>query len=175
VTDVVRQRTVLQLVRRTGSAATVERTAQTVDTKRFATVQQVESVNRVTQVDNNRVQGDTGSDDLQLVAGMNLGGERVVIDTPTGAIYADSSNLAHANCVVGVTLNSALHNDIVNVRSENELEEPSWSWTPGAPIYLGLNGLMTQVQPSTGFNLQLGYAVTATRIYISIGVPILLV
>ena len=46
------------------------------------------------------------------------------------------------------------------------VENPAWSWPPGAPLYLDIAGDMTSSEP-TGNKRLLGYAITSTLIYFS--------
>jgi hypothetical protein len=49
------------------------------------------------------------------------------------------------------------------------MTELSWTWTPGEPIFLGNNGMLTQTPPSSGFAIELGTAISATSIWIVVG------
>jgi hypothetical protein len=44
----------------------------------------------------------------------------------------------------------------------------------GDPLYLSINGVLTQTAPTTGFHQQVGIATTATRVLIGIKQPIIL-
>jgi hypothetical protein len=116
----------------------------------------------------------TGSDTEVLTAGQNLSGQRVVRDTETGALYADHNTISHAAQIAGITLGAVLAGGLATVRHHGEIDESSWSWTPGATLFLGSSGQITESIPTSGFNLRVGYAVTATRMYVLIGEPILL-
>lgn len=116
--------------------------------------------------------GPASSDVIEKIASVALGGHRVVIaDGSTGVNYADSSNIAHLDFVLGITTGAASAGAPVNVQVGNEMTEPSWNWTPGA-VWLGLNGLMTQTPPTTGFVCRVGTALTASKLLIEIGEPI---
>ena len=107
-----------------------------------------------------------------------ISGHRVVtLDSGHNAIYASNDTLAHANKLLGVTLNAALASDPVNVQRLGELTEPSWNWTPDLPVYLGKNGHLTQTPPSAAdsvFSVVVGFPVTSTTLFVSIGNPIIL-
>jgi hypothetical protein len=60
--------------------------------------------------------------------------------------------------------------------TEGHWLDASWTWTPRAPIFLGVDGLLTQAVPVRGtaqFILQVAQAVTATRIDFEIQEPVL--
>lgn len=115
-------------------------------------------------------QGPAGGSSFALTAGATLSGHRIVTTDASGnAIYADHSTLAHANAVIGLTLGAASVNASVQVQSAGEVTEPSWTFTPRQTLWLGTNGLIATTAPTTGFSLVIGYAMTATTIFMSIG------
>jgi len=73
---------------------------------------------------------------------------------------------------LGITINAASANGLVNVATAGELSDSSWSWTPGAPVLLGANGTLTQTAPST-YTVQVAAALTATTIVVRINPPII--
>ncbi len=119
--------------------------------------------------------GPPGARALDYVCAIDLGGNRVVVANASGlAIYADRTEPTHASRVIGITQGAASEGAITQVQYLGEMIEPSWSWTPGAALYLGTNGLLTETCPSTGFALNIAFAITATKIVIHIGQPIIL-
>ena len=103
------------------------------------------------------------------VASANLSALRAVILTPTGLDYADASLAGHADKVVGITTQAGLAGALILVRSEGEVEDSSWAWVAGEPVWLGFSGLLTQDLPvAPGLNACLGYAVTSTKMYVQI-------
>lgn len=112
---------------------------------------------------------------MTFAAGAALGGHKVVKAGPLGAVYyADSDYPVDAGGVLGVTMNAALIGDPVNVQATGEMEEVSWSWTPGLPVFLGPLGTLTQTPPTTGFQLVIGVASAPTKLVISIKQAIIL-
>lgn len=111
-------------------------------------------------------------------AGEALGGHRVVTRDAGGAfVYASSDNPAHAGLPLYLTTSAALAGAAVTVVAEGEVVEGSWSWTPG-PLYLGVGGLLTQTpptSPASAFLAQVGYAGTATRVYVDRETSVVLV
>lgn len=108
-------------------------------------------------------------------AGVALGGHRVVIESLGSLYYADTTNLAHVNRVVGLTLNAcSLGQSVVYVK-DGLVTEPSWAWNTSLPVWLSTNGLLTQ-SPSntTGFVMIIGNPVSSTSLYVSLKTPILL-
>ncbi len=111
---------------------------------------------------------------IKATAGPNLSGHRVVYAASGAMNYADSNTQSHATLAVGITTNAASSGAPVYVQTSGEMEEPSFTFTPNQPIYLGSNGALTQAVPTSGFILQVAVAMTATRIAISIKTPIII-
>lgn len=110
-------------------------------------------------------------------AGENLSGQRmVVMDSVRNLVYADNATPAHTNIVFGLTKTAALLGDQVEVLREGEIFEPSWTWTTGGAIYLGPNGTLIQSAPVSPavFSLIVGWATAPDRMFVSVGVPIVL-
>lgn len=130
-------------------------------------------VNTITTV--NLSVGAEGSDLIESIAGVDLSGHRmVVLNADNKAIYADNTEPSHTNKVLGMTIGSALTDTAVFVLNRGKLEEPSWNWTLDLPIFLSTSGNLTQTPPTTGFSLKVGFPITATSAYISIGIPLIL-
>lgn len=104
-------------------------------------------------------------------AAVPLSGHRAVYRRPDGLItYASSDNPACMNESIWVTLGAAAAGDDVFAVSFGEMTEPSWNWTPGVPIFLGLGGLLTQTAPTTpvhDFLIVLGYAPIPTKMFVN--------
>jgi hypothetical protein len=121
--------------------------------------------------------GETGDSTNFVVypAGQILSGHRmVVLDSDGKAIYADRTIPEHANKVFGMTIGAAMQDADANIQIMGELTEPSWAWTLDIPIWLSVNGLLTQTIPTSGFSLIIGFPITATKIFIDIHEPIFL-
>ncbi len=128
------------------------------------------------------VPGVAGQDITTVVtksAAQALGGHRVVVSVDANTVdYADSANINHANIVLGITIAAATSGANIDIQRAGELIEPSWGWVPLAPVFLGHNGLLTQITPGVpdaSFSLLLGYASSATSLVIKIGEPFILV
>lgn len=112
---------------------------------------------------------------LTGTAGEVLGGHRIVVDSLGSLYYASTTNLAHVNKVVGVTMNAVALGLSVAYVKDGLIVEPSWTWNTALPVYLGTNGLLTQTQNNTtGFTMIIGNPVSSTSLYVSLKTPILL-
>lgn len=113
--------------------------------------------------------GSTQQGCSRYVAGENISGHRVVCLKGDGKVYyADYSDAEEVLCVVGITTGAALADDFVVVRFSEMMEEPSWNWEIGKLIFLGENGLLTQVPPSSGYVLRVAYPLSEKAICVSI-------
>lgn len=114
--------------------------------------------------------GDIGL--IDLTAATVLSGHRAITTNSDGeAIYADKNTPSHVGKVLGVCIHAAVAGAIITVKTFGVLTESSWNWTPGGSIYLNANGILTQTPPTTGFSLELAYALTPTAIFISLKQP----
>lgn len=95
------------------------------------------------------IQGDPGSGSAETyVAGEAIGGHRVIVTNSAGkAIYANNTDATHANAATKITLGAAALDDNVEVQLVGRIVEPSFAWTPGATLYVGTNGQMTETVP----------------------------
>jgi hypothetical protein len=117
----------------------------------------------------------SGSDVMQVIAGQDLSaGRAVFLDTDGLAYYADQDNLAHKDSVLGVTVQAILTNDAGNVQVSGMLVDENWNFTSNNPLFVGMNGDITQTVPETGYICKLGWAMSQTVIFIRIKQPILL-
>jgi hypothetical protein len=111
---------------------------------------------------------------LSKVAGAALGGHRVVVASGADEVLvADVTDPAHLHRVLGITEGAAVLGDGIDVRFAGEMTEASWSWTPGAPIYVGASGVLTQTPPVGAAWLRIvAVAVSATRIVVGLREPV---
>lgn len=116
----------------------------------------------------------TPSSDVSLfVAGTVLSGHRAVYSDGVTARYASSSDLSSAERCIGITTQAAAQGALVYVRRAGLLVEPTWSWAAG-PVWLALDGALTQTIPTTGVMLQVGMALDPTTLDVRVGTPVTL-
>lgn len=117
--------------------------------------------------------GPTGGSAFIGTAAGALGGHRVVRGSRDTLSYASADDESHADDVQGLTLNAAGTGEAVTVQDSGEVTEPGWDWLPLEPVFLGLNGVLTQnPPPSAVFQLQIGFASTSTSVVLRIDTPI---
>lgn len=123
-------------------------------------------------------QGPAGSSQLEsFTASASISGHAPVLLSGGQAAVADATVLAHLGRVIGITTGAANTGSPVAVFMHGSLTEPSWSWTPDAPVFLGA-GALTQTPPTLGggfvFSQRLGFALSPTVVFMDIEAPILL-
>jgi hypothetical protein len=115
---------------------------------------------------------ESGSNIVTLAAGTALGGHRAVIADGAGqALYADQSDTSHIGKVIGITTVAAMQGAPIEITQAGEVIEPSWNWSPGK-IFCGVNGLLTQTVPTSGFIQVIGIALAATKMLVDLQTPL---
>lgn len=106
-----------------------------------------------------------------VVTGQVVGGNRAVTTNSSGQlIYPDLTS--ETSRVYGVTTQSAQQGELVQVQITGTQTEPSWSWDVTKPIFVGINGTLTQVTPTIGQVLVVGYPQSPTKLFIDRQPPI---
>lgn len=101
-----------------------------------------------------------------------LGGNRVVIATPAGAVYADSSNINHIDKIIGVTSLASSINTPTTISVQGEVFGFT-NLTVGLPVFLTTNGVLSHTPPPEGnFIIEIGVALTSSSVLINIKTPI---
>lgn len=122
--------------------------------------------------------GAPGATALFCISAVNLSGHRAVLYYPNGSVgYATNTDPTHGLRVLGITTGAALQGDPVEVKLLDHLTEPSWNWDVSKPIYLGADGVLTQMQPTApeaSFILVVGAPTSPTSMFINVGIPITL-
>lgn len=156
-----------------GSANTVvtEQGEVTVVETRIGSTTVIESISQGPQ----GIPGITSGVTFAREAGVTLSGHRAVYVEDDKVYYASCLEAGHAHRVIGITTGAAIQGSTAIIQGGAELNEPSWSWQADTPIWLGENGVLQQTLPTSGYILQVGFAISATKMYISIREPIFLI
>ena len=102
--------------------------------------------------------GGGGGGATTVLAAQALGGQRVVTVTGFHASPAD------ANAIAGITKAAGAIGTNVEIVVQGLMSEPSWTWTPAAPVFVGLLGVLTQSPPASGNLRRVAWALSATTI-----------
>ena len=86
----------------------------------------------------------------------SVGGQAILADpTVQGYVWA---GLAHDAATTGASV-TAIRSGLVT--------DPSWTWTPGAPLFAAPAGALSSAPPTSGAYHKLGNAITATTILLA--------
>lgn len=124
------------------------------------------------------LQGPPGGATLEYTAGVAVGGHRAVILDGSGQLaYASAADMSHAGRIIGITVAAADAAAQCQVQNFDRLDEPSWNWDTSMPVYLGIDGLLTQqapTQPDSKFSMVVGFPISSTSLFVNLREPIIL-
>lgn len=109
----------------------------------------------------------------QCVAGEIISGHRAVYKKNESVYYADKDVEESVFGLLGISAGAALIGGAVNLVFAGELTEPSWNWVYPAPIFIGNNGILTQVTPASGWLVIIAKSISPTTIWVKPEEPIL--
>ncbi len=119
--------------------------------------------------------GPPGLSRISGVAGTALSGHRAVVAGTDGKFYyASSADAGHAGRVAGITAGAVTGGDAAEIQTYGVVMEPSWNWDMMKNIYLGVDGALTQTAPDAGIVVRMGFPMSATSMFVDIGVGIVL-
>lgn len=122
------------------------------------------------------IRGDGGYWEYTAPVGFTVGGGRVLsLDNTGNLIYADNTINTTAETLIGISVNSAIPGDIVRIVYNGEADDSGWTWLPGKQLYVGINGVITQTPPTSGYVMPIGIARSPTKIVVQIRTPIITV
>lgn len=102
-------------------------------------------------------------------------GHHAVMVGSDGLVYATNDDVSVISRYIGITTQSAIAGGTVNVTVSGKLAEPSWSWVIGQPIFLGVNGVITQTPPNTGVLWVLAIPVSEASVLFVKREPVILI
>lgn len=105
------------------------------------------------------------------VAGQTVGGNRAVTTNSSGQLVYPDLTLESAR-VYGITTQSGVTGELVQVQITGTQTEPSWSWNTVLPVFVGNLGTLTQTPPTVGQTLIVGYPQSPTKLFIDRQPPI---
>lgn len=106
-------------------------------------------------------------------AGEILNAGRAVVSESNKVYRFNPNNPSHVRGIVGFTKTSAITGAMVEVVFAGYFEDIGLSLTPDAPVFAGLNGVLSGVPPVSGIVYCVGTAVTDKKFLISLKNPII--
>lgn len=75
-----------------------------------------------------------------------IGGSKALVHATGGTVgLASADNVTHRGLLAGISVNAVSGaGQAVEFRRQGEFIDTSWTWTPKQPVYVGLNGALTQ-------------------------------
>lgn len=115
--------------------------------------------------------GPAGGSAVVRTAGATISALRAVYERD-GLIYPlDYRDEDSVALLLGIALTAADPGGEVTVQRSGALTDSSWTWSYG-PLWLGVDGAITQTPPDDGFDVAIGVATAATSILLDIQPPI---
>jgi len=74
--------------------------------------------------------------------------------------------MLEASAVAGVATQGGIAGATISVVAYGPASDTGWSWTLGAPVFVGDGGSLTQTPPSTGVLLPIGFPISPTEIFV---------
>lgn len=102
---------------------------------------------------------------LQALGAISAG--QVVSYVGEAVSVASASLISDATAICGVARANVANGGTAVVARHGFVTGAGWTWTPGAAVYLGEAGAMTQTPP-TGGGIKIGFAITAMKIFVNI-------
>ncbi len=96
----------------------------------------------------------------------------VKLDNPTDVSLATSDSTCPDATVLGVSRTAANATENVEIVTSGKLYDSSFNFPVNSPLFLGINGIITDVAPTTGFLTQIGTSGGPGLINININDPV---
>jgi len=106
------------------------------------------------------------------IAGEVISALRVVYESSDRVFKLDQTS-NNVQGLLGITVTAAQEGGSIKVQRDGTIETPGWTWAEGL-VFLGMDGLLTQVVPTTGWEVVVGYAPSPTRLNLDFDEPVLL-
>lgn len=103
-------------------------------------------------------------------AGENLSALKVVYQESSELFIADPEFVTVYQ-IIGITTTAGTSGSPITFQYAGFISDPSFSFVPG-PVWLGSDGTITQVPPTSGWNVVLGTAISFTELYIDLRMPV---
>ena len=105
---------------------------------------------------------------VELPAGENLSALRIVSRQGSQYLLSDPSSDSSVLAIAGLVTSAAPLGAMVKPLGYGEYEDLSWNWTAGLSIFLGPQGVLTQLPPTSGWRQVVARPLNSTTIAIQI-------
>lgn len=108
----------------------------------------------------------------QRTTGESISALRVVYELE-GVVYKLDPSTDYVQALLGLTVTAAGSGGTLKVQRSGTVNNDTWEWSEGL-VFLTGDGQLTQVPPTTGWEVVVGYAPSARRLNLSFDEPVLL-
>ncbi len=115
--------------------------------------------------------GPAGGATVRRTAGETLSALRAVYELDGSVFLLAPDDEDHIDLLLGITITAAASGSPVNVQLIGALDDDAWSLIPGL-VWLGASGTLTQIPPTSGFDVRIGSAVSTSRVTLNIEEPV---
>jgi hypothetical protein len=105
---------------------------------------------------------------IKYPAAVDLTQWQAVVAIGGQARPADPTNPAHQGVVRGLAMANYLSGETATILLEGPALHNPWTWTPGARLYVGGGGALTETPPPTGWIQPIAVADTSARIFVRV-------
>lgn len=107
---------------------------------------------------------------MSMTTAATLNKYDVVVVNPDGrVVQASCQNPLHFQRVLGFAQEAYAAADEASILTYGKITNPAWNLDGNKKVYLGVDGIITQDAPTTGFILCLGFPLNATTIFVDKG------
>lgn len=87
--------------------------------------------------------------------------------------FVASTNMLieYANLIQGIAVSQATVGNLVQIQLADKIYNANWNFTKGKPVYLSVNGNVTQIPPEEGISCELGTAIDSSMLFLDIEEP----
>jgi len=106
------------------------------------------------------------------VADGNVSAIKAIYKTVNGVKPAFYNQTESESIVIGLSINGAIDGDVIRYKTHGRMEDSSFAFAINVPLYLGINGALTESEPVTGYRTQVATSLEVGAININIQEPI---
>jgi len=107
------------------------------------------------------------------LAAVDISALKLVSKTSDGKIeLAQPNSIYSKSRVLGVAISSGVASEMITVQTFGKLDNILFDFGEDVPLFLGVDGTITDIPESSGFHVEIGYSTNDGQIFINIQDPI---
>ncbi|WP_313214787.1 hypothetical protein [Stenotrophomonas acidaminiphila] len=96
---------------------------------------------------------------------------RLVSEGADGVRHLDPTDAASVAGMLGISITAGDAGSAISIKAGGSIDDAGWSWSPGF-VFAAPSGALTQVPPTTGWEIVVGYAPAPTRLNLTFDEPV---